>query len=237
MCQSFVWNMANIVTLSAWATTQGTLSNMNIRSSWLIVGRQLGDVIAQWYAAWRHAMVQFGVLTCRIVGTTKQNPLGMADIWTVTEDVAFGCALCSSSVVHGSIEPKEEVAMVWIVNTGSMLSGGQWCTSCRSGPKRPSGKERGPMTPPGKHLRTQQPLKLLDYQYPVGIRHPLDTQDPQNHWDLWFWPLPFAHTWSIPSPLVIVLLRLIPLPQPILLFWSIWLPWLLWLLFFALSSL
>jgi len=27
-------------------------------------------------------------------------------------------------VVHGSMEPKEEVAKVWMVNVGRMLSGG-----------------------------------------------------------------------------------------------------------------
>ena len=51
--------------------------------------------MAQWDAAQRHAEDRLRALECRNVGTTKQNPLGSADFWTVTDEVVIGFAICA----------------------------------------------------------------------------------------------------------------------------------------------
>jgi len=123
--------------------------------------------------------------------------------------VFLDLACVPSFVVRGYVEPTAEVAKVQIVSAWRRLCGRHWCTSWRSGPKRASGKECGPMTPPGPPLKNQQPLDSLD------------NWDPLNNRNRWLRTLPFALLGSILLPLLILLpwpilvLRLILLPRPI----------------------
>jgi len=81
--------------LTIQTTIQRTLPTMKVTLSWLVVQRPSADVTAQWDAARRYAKDRFRALECRKVGKTKQNPLGSADFWTVTDEVVFGFAICA----------------------------------------------------------------------------------------------------------------------------------------------
>jgi len=74
-------------------------------------------------------------------------------------------------MVHGCVEPTEDVAKVQRVYAGRMLSGGHCCTSWRSGKERTSRHQIGPMTPRDQALKSQWPQDLLDN------RDPVDNQD------------------------------------------------------------
>ena len=97
---------------------------------------------------------QLRALECCNCGRTMQNPLGSADFWMMTNKVAFGCAICAWFCGVWKDGAKRS-SKIWMVNAERMLSGGNWCTSWRSGPQRASRKERGPMTPQGQPLGTK----------------------------------------------------------------------------------
>jgi len=94
-CKSSIRDPANVMKLTIQETTHHTLPTMKVTSSRLGVLRPSANVTAQWDEARGHAEDWFQALECQKVWRTKQNPLGSADFWTVTDKVVFGLAICA----------------------------------------------------------------------------------------------------------------------------------------------
>jgi len=111
--------------------------------------------------------------------------------------LSWDLAYAAGAVVHGSMQPKVEVANDWMVNAGRMLSGGHWCTSWRSGPKRAGRKGGGTITPPGQPWRTQRPLAILDNRDSFDNWDPVDIRDTLDNRNPWHLTLPYTLLQSI----------------------------------------
>jgi len=178
--------------LTLYTTIQCTLLTMKVTSSWLLVWRPSADVMAWWDGARRHVKDRFYALDCWKVRRTQWNPFGLAPSGQWLPRLSLDSTYVLGFMARGSVQPEEEVSKVWMVNAGRMLSGGHWYTSWRSGPKRATRKESGPMTTPGQPLRIQWPLDLLDNWNSLDNWDPLDNRDPFDTWNPWLLSLPFA---------------------------------------------